>query len=487
MQNFAEGSDETVWVTGLVSGREAIGRSLVLASGANVRLRAAGWRLLHDRRGHLWVAALGGGLLRVRSSDSKGVIERFSYESKISGSPRSLFQDRDNNVWVGMRGGGLLRLSEGLVNDDVVLEGLTNDGVRALSVASDGSVWVATGHNLNRFDRRDRAVYSLPQTLSLYNDKTGRMWAATAHGIGEIQNGAFRPLATSPQVRWERISSLIADTNGDLWMCSIDQGLLWWRNGALTQPDETPDLSMRPCNFVCADRRGRVWIGFSAGGVGVQDSVAFTPARRPMVLASGGIGAIFEDRTDAIWIATSSRISRFHNGRFTTLTAANGPFEDIVPSIVDDDGESGSASTPFGPRALQPSGRWTKSPSTGRIRSVFVGRHLRRPAGRSPLVEPSGGCPCRRRPAVVRDWRGCRDCRSSKSSTKPAACDSAHRDGVGGRPDAGARRRAGAPRTSTLRISTALSLSAASVEVPIFAHGSQQRLGSGRDAPGSVL
>ena len=136
VQNFAQGSDQTVWVTDSYQTAKPLGRHLTLTHGPSVRLPAAGWRLLNDRRGHLWVAALGGGLLRIRSSVSDGVIERFLYENKISGSPRSLFQDRDNNVWVGMRGGGLLRLSEGLVNDDVVLEGLTNDGVRALSVAT---------------------------------------------------------------------------------------------------------------------------------------------------------------------------------------------------------------------------------------------------------------------------------------------------------------------------------------------------------------
>jgi ligand-binding sensor domain-containing protein/two-component sensor histidine kinase len=337
VQNFAEGSDGAMWVTDSYQVAKRLGDSRALGHGPNVRLPASGWRLLHDRRGHLWVAALGGGLLRVRSSASKGVIERFSYESKINGSPRSLFQDRDNNVWVGMRGGGLLRLSEGLVDDNVALEGLTNDGVRALSVGGDGSVWVATGHNLNRFNRRGRTIYSLPQTLSLHNDKSGKMWAATAQGIGEIQDGAFRPLSTSPDVRWERMSSLTADSHGDLWLCSIDQGLLWWRDGKLTQPDDTPELSMRPCNFAYADRRGRIWVGFSAGGVAVYEAGGFHTYSETDGLAAGGIVAIFEDRKDAIWIGTSSGVSRFQNGRFTTLTAKNGPFEGIIPSIVDDD------------------------------------------------------------------------------------------------------------------------------------------------------
>ena len=134
---------------------------------------------------------------------------------------------------------------------------------------------------------------------------------------------------------------------------------MWWRHGALTQPDEMPDISMRPCTFVYADRRGRVWVGFSAGGVAVQDAGGFRTYAEADGLASGGIGAIFEDRTDAIWIATSSGVSRFQNDRFTTLTAANGPFEDIVPSIVDDDSgnlwvgvNAGSGLVRFSPREM---------------------------------------------------------------------------------------------------------------------------------------
>ena len=52
-------------------------------------------------------------------------------------------------------------------------------------------------------------------------------------------------------------------------------------------------------------------------------------------------------------------VSRFQNGRFTTLTAANGPFEGIVPSIVDDDDgnvwvgvNAGSGLVRFSPREM---------------------------------------------------------------------------------------------------------------------------------------
>jgi signal transduction histidine kinase len=341
VQNFAESDADVLWVTDSFRIAKRLGVSTPWSSAPNVRFPAAGWRMLQDRRGSLWVAALGGGLLRVRSAGPSGsadIIERFNYESTINGAPRSLFQDRDNNVWVGVRGAGLLRLSEGLVDDDVMLEGLTNDGVRAMSGGADGSVWVATGHSLNRFSGGVRTTYDLSQTMSLYTDRRGRVWVSTARGVGELRNGTFRPVSNSPQIRWERISSLTADDQGSLWLCNVDRGLMRWSSGVLSLPDETPDASTRPCSVVYSDRHGRVWIGFSGGGIAVYEGDSVRSYGRNEGLAAGSVATIYEDRRDVIWIATSAGVSRFRNGRFTTVTARNGPFEDIVPSLVEDDG-----------------------------------------------------------------------------------------------------------------------------------------------------
>jgi ligand-binding sensor domain-containing protein/signal transduction histidine kinase len=341
VQNIAEGADGVVWLTDSFRIAKRLGASTPWASTPNVRFPAAGWRMLQDRRGSLWVAALGGGLLRIRSagpSGSKDVIERFGYESAIGGAPRSLFQDRDNNVWVGMRGAGLLRLSEGRVDDEVSLDGLTSDGVRAMSSGPDGSVLVATGHNVNQFSPAGKAVFSVSQTMSLYSDQSGKVWVTTAHGLGVLQKGAYRSLSTDSRVRWERINGLASDEKGDLWLCNVDRGLMWWRNGTLSSPDDTPDVSARPCSSVYADRHGRIWIGFSGGGVAVYEGTNVHSYGKSDGMAAGSIAAIYEDHKDTIWIATASGISRLQNGRFTTMTSKNGPFEDIVPSLVEDDG-----------------------------------------------------------------------------------------------------------------------------------------------------
>ena len=85
-----------------------------------------------------------------------------------------------------MRGGGLLRVSESVLQNDIPLDGLTTDGVRALSAAADGSVWVATEHNLHHFSGSARKVYSLSQTLALHTDPSGTVWAATTQDVVRV-------------------------------------------------------------------------------------------------------------------------------------------------------------------------------------------------------------------------------------------------------------------------------------------------------------
>ena len=264
------------------------------------------------------------------------MVERFAYESKIGGAPRSLFEDQDGNIWVGMRGGGLLRVSESVLQNDIPLDGLTTDGVRALSAADDGSVWVATEHNLHRFSGRTRKVYDLSQTLALHTDKTGTVWAATTQGIVRVVGDRLQPLALPAGLRADRIPSITTDAAGALWFCHVD-GLARWSDGRLTRFDDVPDVFGKPCGFTYTDRRGRIWVGFNAGGLAVYEDGRFRLYDEKAGVVAGRVIAIYEDRKGSLWVSAVGGLSRFQNGRFTTLTTQNGPFVGVVPSLVDDD------------------------------------------------------------------------------------------------------------------------------------------------------
>ena len=338
VQSLAEDASGAIWVTDSNHVIRRLDDEKAPRPAASVRLPASGWRLLGDRRGQVWVAAFGGGLLRLAdTSGAEPAIERVPYEHRLAGSPRSLYEDRDGNVWVGMRG-GLVRLSEASFDSTVALEGLTHDGVRTTAAGADGSVWVATGHSLNKFDGRGRTVYDLSQTTALHTDRHGVLWVATTPGIGRLLNGRFVPEPITPAaVQFSRVLAITTDARDTLWLCSALKGVMAWDGRALSVFEKHADVFNRACVAVLTDSRDRVWIGFQGGGVAVYERGSFQVFGERDGLAAGPVVGLVEDRSGGVWVATQNGVSRYLNGRFTAITQANAPLVDLVPVIVEDD------------------------------------------------------------------------------------------------------------------------------------------------------
>ncbi|HEV8393105.1 MAG TPA: two-component regulator propeller domain-containing protein [Vicinamibacterales bacterium] len=337
VQSLAEDASGALWVTDSNSVIRRLNDEKAPHADASVRLPASGWRLLGDRRGQVWVAAFGGGLLRLSDANRAApAIERFPYEQRLAGSPRSLFEDHDGNVWVGMRG-GLLRLSEASFDTNIPLEGLTHDGVRSTAVAGDGSVWAATGHSLNRFASGGRTVYNVSQATAIHTDARGSLWVATSQGVGRMLNGRFVPEPITPSVEMSRVLAITTDSRNVLWLCSALKGVMAWDGRALTRFEQQPDVFNRGCLSMANDSRDRVWIGFQGGEVALFDRGRFQIFGERDGLVPGLVLGFLEDKSGAVWVATAGGLSRFQNGRFTALTQANAPLVDLVPVLVEDD------------------------------------------------------------------------------------------------------------------------------------------------------
>ena len=359
VQDFAQDRHGRMWTTDTreTIKRLATGEGPIHSAGALVP--EGGWRMASDRDGTMWVAALGGGLMRLVEDDSgKAIIERFPYQHKIAGSPRAVFADRHENIWVGLRAGGLLRVSKNYIQNHFLLEGLTNDGVRAIRATPDGSVWVATGHSLNRFIGARRDVYAVAQTRAIEVDGSGQLWIAAVYGFGRFENGGLARMNFPSDVRWQEIMSVATDAAGAHWFCSSQQGVMVWRAGTLRRFPDLPRMA-DSCSSIYIDSRGRQWIGLTAGGVAVHDGDTLRHFGEGNGLAAGPVLQVLEDRASNIWIETASGISRFQDGRFTTVTQRNGPFTGLTPALVlDDEGSlwvginSGAAIARFRPSEM---------------------------------------------------------------------------------------------------------------------------------------
>jgi len=335
VQSLTEDGDGNIWVSDPLEIVKKLSTHAAPHHGREIRLPASAWRLLRDSRNQIWAATFGGGLLRVRDPLAQTpTIERFEYEHRLAGSPRSVFEDREGNIWVGMRG-GLIRLSQRAFTN-VPLEGLNNDGVRTSIVDRDGSVWVATGHGLNRFKGADRRAYDVSQTMALHVDRGGELWMAGGQKVARFRDGRLEPIAVPNTIANSRVMALTTDAQQGIWFCTALKGVMLWDGRALSRFEGQTDISGRACQSIYTDSQGRIWIGLLSSGAAVYENGMFRSFGVRDGLASGTILAITEDRDGAIWLSATGGVSRYHKGRLTTLTPVNAPLSDLVPVLVED-------------------------------------------------------------------------------------------------------------------------------------------------------
>jgi ligand-binding sensor domain-containing protein/signal transduction histidine kinase len=335
VQSLTEDAAGDIWVSDSIEIVKKLSTHTSPRHGREIRLPAGAWRLMLDSRNQIWAAAFGGGLLRVSNPLAPSpTIERFEYEHRLPGSPRSLYEDREGNIWVGMRG-GLIRLSARSFSS-VALEGLNNDGVHTAAVGRDGSVWVATGHGLNRFSGTEHQSYSVAQTLALHSDANGDLWIAGGQKITRFRNQRFEPVAVPTSIATSRVMALTTDARRTVWFCTALKGVMSWDGQAVSRFEEQKNIAGKGCQSIYTDKQGRVWIGLTSGGAAFYENGAFRSFDDKDGLAGGTVLAIIEDQHGAIWLSATGGVSRYENGRITTLTQANAPLTDLVPVLVED-------------------------------------------------------------------------------------------------------------------------------------------------------
>ncbi|RPI55386.1 MAG: hypothetical protein EHM55_08010 [Acidobacteria bacterium] len=303
--------------------------------------RSHGTRLLLDYQKQLWVGTRGQGLVRLRpGSNSRIFFDRLTTEHGLSAnSILALFEDRERNVWIGTPF-GLNRLSQNAVIP-VPLGREMNGHVRALA-EGDQSTWVATEESLLQFSGETQIDYGWKDTLPdytlialHYNPHDTTLWVSTNHGLVRLKGGVLQPFPTPGASVLNRIRSITTDEKGRLWLCDVDRGIYRSTDRSLTRFELV--AGDKQASTLMAARDGRVWIGFIDGTVRSyrgEQSDSFSAAQG--LPTTGTVTAIHEDRAGSIWVGTHRGLSRYRDGRFVTLTKAEG-FPGPGPVAIADD------------------------------------------------------------------------------------------------------------------------------------------------------
>ena len=313
-----------------------------------------------DRSGTVWVGLTSNGLDRFERET--GVFTHYRHDpedpsSLSSNAVRVVLEDSYGELWIGAVGsslepgkGGLNRLNrdrgtfERYVHDPDDEYSLIDDRVRRIYEDSKGSLWVGTSRNgLHRYDR-ERDIFiritddaqnpkglRLPRlrgkqesrssfdfgVTAIHEDASGMLW------IGSFEGGLNRyDPVTSTTTHYEpdpnnpnslsdiTVWRIIESRDGSIWFAT-------W--GGLDKIDPTPPLFQNyaydptdansvgiPVTSLHEDRSGMLWVGHNL--VPMQrlnrdtgTFISFPIDSIPAVVY--GVGAIYEDRSDNLWVA----------------------------------------------------------------------------------------------------------------------------------------------------------------------------------------
>ena len=311
--------------------------------GAFARTNRPIYDLFEDTRSQLWVATMGGGLLRYSTN---GVVLALT---KQSGLPtdfvRCVTEDREGNLWVGTEGCGLFRLRPRLFETLGRADGLASDHVRSVSEPEPGEVWIGTnGDGLDCL--KDGRIEHFGPSQGLDNghvwavlrDRRGVVWAGTWGGLYTRANGRFTGMGDGRGFSSATLA-LYEDSGGGLWVGQqAFPAVTRMREGQSTMLRLPGTTASHDVRAIAEDQHGGLWFGTVGEGLYRWHQGGFTHWTTTDGLRSMAIWCLYADREGTLWIGTErGGLSWWRGGRLYTCTTREGMVNDVICQILEDD------------------------------------------------------------------------------------------------------------------------------------------------------
>lgn len=183
------------------------------------------WSVLPDSRGNVWAGTWGGGLFR--KTDTRFVLPS-GPESLLDVPATAIMEGNHGEVVIGTMA-GLLRFQDGKYE---WLWKAEHADIRALAKAPDGTIWF--GMN-------------------------------SGSGVGRWQNGETKVFQKKDGLTSDFVLSLHLDTDGTLWIGTLDSGLCRLKDGKFATVDSRSGLAGDVICGIADDGLGYFWISSQTG------------------------------------------------------------------------------------------------------------------------------------------------------------------------------------------------------------------------------
>jgi signal transduction histidine kinase len=234
-------------------------------------------------------------------------------------------------------------------------EGMAGNYATTVMADPFGDLWLGTWRGglyrirNGRLESQPTPFATLYFTLrALAFDSRGRQWFGNWEGLFEFDGHAYRRYATTADSPYRRVSALLFDHTGGLWVGTADQGLFRFPAGHPSEPVPAPLLPKTDITALFEDSSSRVWIG-TAHGLGSVDTSRGGAYQAVSGLPEDSIESIYEDSQHRIWATTAGgSLFVIANGRATVLDRRNGLPGHALYRFLEDGSGSFWVSSPRG-------------------------------------------------------------------------------------------------------------------------------------------
>ena len=285
---------------------------LVLPGGSGVT------SMTEDHEGNLWVALDTGGLRCLRERR----VEMLQEATRQSAST-CILQDRAGVIWIGDRNGGVDRVEQDRTTTLKLSDGSTQRAVCVLFEDSTGRLWAATRDGSLFLQREGQFVsYAAGPPLSKVNamaeDAAGKLWIGGAYGLAVLHGETVTTHAPAESFNG-RVSTLLITPDQQMWLGTSDGAIY---HGPVGRPD-SPSLDKAAMQLAAGSRisslfydsDGHVWATtHGAGLLRHSPGTGWSIFNDSSGLPDLRLTAVLEDTSRHLWIGSLGGIFRLRRG-----------------------------------------------------------------------------------------------------------------------------------------------------------------------------
>jgi ligand-binding sensor domain-containing protein/two-component sensor histidine kinase len=269
--------------------------------------------------------------------------------SRANNETNNVFFDGKGNMWCGTDG-GIFRtngvLAQAVPEIDLIapMDRWSNREGMVFGDSS-GRIWANINDGLVQIVDRRIIKYPMPggvkkdDLISVWEDPRHRLLAAFSDGIYE-----FDPSSDlAGNARWieiyagRNINCATEAEDGSLWI-GTDNGIIKYKDGSASLYTTSNGLSDNRVSAVMQDREGNIWIGTISGGLCKLENESIVSFATKEGLPQDYVANVVEDKEGRIYAATSTKgLAEIAGGRAIPVSwSANPPFGDLGQRILQD-------------------------------------------------------------------------------------------------------------------------------------------------------